>query len=778
MSRRFQAPTSSFKTHLLLACAIGALVSSPALADCTADASGLNVTCTGTSPSYINTQSGVSLSADSTAAVTAPVTLGTNAVVTNAGSITTSTTSPALQTGSDSQIVNNGTISSTGAASTAVSVIVGDHSTITNNGTLTAVSGVAVAQFGRGGTFINNASATAVVNGEVNFGLNLNSDVAHFSNYNTQYGYSGIVTSSGNTDIYNDGLFSGNFNQTATMGTVSFVNDTEGTFSGNINTGDQTSLVNNGTLSLGLSNIGTLQSGTTSFVNNGTLSIGTTSVPTSLTVYGSFAQSSSGTLNVSLISSSTGSPVAGSSYSQVAALGTNGTATLAGTLHVQPTGGFYPTGSTYDIVVADQGITGNFSNVTGNVLPFITFTPVGIVDLANGQQAYELEAVRNQTYAQALAGVGTANQLAIATGFQPLVAYATANPTSDAATLVGEVDILPLDQARTFFDELSPAGYAGYATAIQDQARQLQRQLFLRLDDHNSPEAQKGWWLTGGQTFHRGTPSNNNPLQSMTTVMGGYDFNGPRYVIGASAAYTHDSLSISTLAMNGSTSETQLSAYGAYHLGPLVVSGQAGYMLGSIGSTKTITIGTTTTTSTDTAGATTTTTTPTYQRTATASSNDHLFNATATLGFDLSTGGIALKPFIGAMVQQGSISGFTESGATIADLTVNRIGIDRTDLLAGATLTRSRGKWRPYVGVTYRSELGSGQDGAVSAYLNDDPTNLFTVYGPVPSKNEVDVDAGLNIVFMDEGTIFVGYQGTYRDSASTQGVMAGIRLQF
>lgn len=736
------------------------IASQPAWASCTADSAGTTVTCSGTSATYVDTTSGISLTADSTATVTGPVILGDSANVTNEGTINAASTGYALQVGDGSTVTNNGTITSAYSTTTSGGISLGADSTLINNGSLTAISGTYVAKFDENGTFINNSSATAAITGYISYGVNVGSDVATFENYSTSYGYSGLLTSSGNTSIYNDGIFTGSFTQTATLGTVNIVNDTDGTYTGYISTGDVTTLTNNGTLTLySASALGTLRQAGTSLTNNGSFTIGTSTTASSVTVYGSYTQSADAELNVTITSSSTGSPVAGSSYSQLRAYGDTGTATLAGTLNVTATAGFYPTGSTYDIVVADQGITGDFSTITGNELDFITFVPIGIVTLSDGTTAYELQVERTQTYAEAIASVATANQLAVATAFQPMVDYATADPTGDEATLVGEVDVLTVAEAQSFFDSLSPAGYGAYADALRDQANMFQRQVALRMSDQNSNHGEQGPWLTAGHTLHLGSANGDKTTQAMTFIQGGYDFSGPHFVVGASLGYSYDNLDYAPGTLSGHNSETQVGAYGAYHLGPVVASGQISYQFGSLNSSKTIVIGSDT-------------------RTAGASASNHLLSVSGTLGFDLEAGDFAFSPFAGVMYSKGSISPFTETGADTANLTVSRIDASRTDLIAGATLTKARGKWRPFARVNYRSKIGSGGSDTITAYMDGETDTTFTVDTLTASKQEVDADVGLNIVFNDEGGLYLAYQGTYRSDVKTHGIMAGIRIEF
>jgi outer membrane autotransporter protein len=134
-------------------------------------------------------------------------------------------------------------------------------------------------------------------------------------------------------------------------------------------------------------------------------------------------------------------------------------------------------------------------------------------------------------------------------------------------------------------------------------------------------------------------------------------------------------------------------------------------------------------------------------------------------------------PFAGVDYARGSINGFTEVGGDAADLTVSKLNIDRTDLLAGLNISKSDGVFRPYVRAAYRSQIGGNSTPTVSAYFNGDPTTAFTVDGVGLERREVDVDAGINFVY-DDGAYFIGYQGTIRKDMSDHGVQAGIRIRF
>ena len=748
---------------LALTCA-----STAAFAQCVPDSTGTNVTCSGTvTGGYQNPATGVTLTAVTGAAITGPVLLGTSASVANAGTISALAGGAAVQAGDTSSVVNSGTISSVSASAGSAGIVLGDHSIVTNAGSLSAIAGTDAVQFGRGGNFQNLASATAIVTGNIQYGLNLGTDVATFSNANTAFGFSGTVISSGNTNIDNAGLFVGAINQVATLGSVSIVNEAAGTFTGTITTGDVTTLTNNGTMALtGLSQIGTLLSAGTSFTNNGSLTVGTATAVSTLVVNGGFRQNAGGTLNVAILAPTGGIPVAGTTYSQVYAAGTTGTATLGGTLNVTPTAGFYPTGAVYNVVVADKSVTGAFGAVTGNALTFISFVPTGITTLANGQQAYQLTVQRNGTYASVLAPTATAQQVAIATAFQPLVATATASPTTPTATLIGQVDFLSVANAETFFSDLSPAGYAAYAHAMRDQTNLFQRQIGLRMHDNystqpgNSDETYlAGFWLQGFDQFAAKSSNTVGSRETSLAFAGGYDVIGDHYTLGGAVGFASDKLRYNGGNLVGHTNGTQFALYGSYHAGMFFADAIGSYQFGRLSATQTILVGTVT-------------------DTATANPTDHVVSGTGKIGANIAVDRFTLSPFVGVQVDRGSIRQFTETSATATALTVGRIDARRTDLLLGAALNASTGSIRPYIRGTYRSRLGSDPSANVTAYLDGDTTTTFTVAGQAQSAHQADVDAGVQFIVDDGAGFYLGYQGSYRSDLTAHGVMVGFRGQF
>ncbi len=752
---------SRARKFAVLALAASALAA-PSAAFATCTLSGTAVTCDGASAAYTYTgSSAAQVTVNSGATVTAPLVVAVSgSTLTNTGSITNTAIQYGVQYGDNATITNNGTITSTGSSTGAGAINVGANSTVTNNSVLTAYAGTPAVNFGVNGRFVNNTAATAAVSGNIAFGVNTGSNIGRFENYNLTYGFTGVVTGSGNLSVINSGTFTGTISQLPVAGSnaVSITNNTGGIFSGVISTGDTTTLSNSGTMYLYAgSTLGYYYTagGTSLLSNAGSLTIGTASAPALLNVAGNFAQTSAGTLNIAIAPAGTAATAPGYNYSQIA---TTGTATLGGTLNLNVAAGFYPTGSVYKVIDAKGGISGNFSSVTGADLLFVSFINNGIVASGTGQ-AYQFTAL-HKSYATVLGqNSATPNQLAVAGGLDKLLTYANTNTGTDAASLLGQVDILDINQAKGFLDQLSPAGYLAYAQALHDQANTFSRLIGLRMNDQNSDHPEDGWWLTPSyQSSFTSVTGTARTKQSLLGFSGGYDFSGPRHVFGAALNLSWNTLKNGNATLTGTNRDYGIALYGAQSFGPIRLSGQVAYHSGKASVTRAMQLGN-------------------YYRTSTGSGTENLLKATAQVGFNLTAKGFTLQPFVGVDYAKGKISSFTETGGGAANLTVSSINADRTDLIAGVSFTRSKGKWRPYTTVTYRN-LQSGGDNTVTAYLNGDSSTAFTVAGLAKLKTEVDVNAGMNIVFDDAGSLFFGYQGTYRSNFKAHGINLGIRLEF
>ncbi len=794
----------------------------PALADCTPDATGLNFSCTGTTTTGVSaTVPNVNITVQSTASVT---TLGLNATGVNSSVHNIGT----INTGSVNAITlgGNGTVTQDSAATGAITggivfgaAVAGQVNTLTNAntsatlgiaGNITSIGNTSVTNAGTISGYITETAGTGapVVTITNNSGATITGaiatvDTTNINNAGTITGNisgaapltvnnSGTLTGnislspagfpSGVLSVNNTGTITGNISesQSTTAGSVTLVNGGAGatytstttpTITGVLALTDPSVVTNYGTLNVTGSINGNL-------FNYGTLGTGSATAPGSLAINGNFTQLASGTYTAYFTPSAGGT------------IQVSGTANVAGTLNLQPSTGFYPSGKVYDVVVANGGITGGFSNVTttqttsaatstttaatttttGTVLsPFLTFVNNGIVSTNSvaspTQQAYQFTVTRTP-YATALAGVATANQLAVAGSFQNLVTVANtitqttpAANAADAGTLVGGVDFLTVAQAQTFFDQISPQGYGAYVSAVQDQATLFNRQVSLRLDTLGLDNVATGPWAT--PYYQRGTASGTyGSGENIIGFAAGYDAGGEHKRAGVSLGYSSASVNYKVGGLTGTDSSFQIGVYGGLSAGHLKADLQLDYINGSISTSKLLTLNTST-------------------RTATASSSANLFKAVGTLAYNLGNTDNKFQPFVGIDYLKGKINGFTEAGAATADLTVNSLTADRTDVLVGIDYARLTGTIKPYIHADYRYNLTT-PNAQITAFFAADPSSTpFTVTGTTASRSQEDLNVGVRFAADDDGSyFFLGYQGIFRSGLTSHGVNAGLFVAF
>ncbi len=665
---------------------------------------------TGAAGTGIGDSSDVTVGAGSTLAITTTETIGSLAGsgnVTIGTSLTTggnnhSTTFSGPITGADLIKVGTGTMTLTGA-STLTQLDV-------NGGTLDIGATTGSVNTGAGNANVGAAGTLTVDGGLTTTTLN----VASGGSANVDVGgtVTGAVSNSGTTVV--NGNVLGNVTNNAS-GLLKGAGTITGTVTnaGNINPGNSPGIIN---------------------------------------IVGSYTQT--GTYTAEL----TASAVAGTGYDQIKVTGAPGTAGLAGTLALMPATGLYVAGSKYDIVDAAGGITGNFATITGNVVsPFLSFTPTGGTGIVNGvgtEQFYELTVTRT-TYAVGMGAGATPNQIAVANGFQNLVAGAT----GDAQTVVVAVDNMTAAQAQSFFDQASPEAYGAYATALQDQSELFTRQVGLHLHEGNDNNGTVFW---GRGYYGTGTGSHQSYRFGSNGDIGGgafgLDIGSGDFVFGAAGGWSEDQIKYGLGNSKGHSNSWQVGGYAGYTAGNVDADLQLAYSEGSFGVNKSIVVAT-------------------IDRATMASFNGDLFKAVGTVGYNASLADMSIRPFIGVDFDSGNTKAFTETGAGALDLTVGKINVDKTNLMLGIDLIPSLTGLSPYGSLTYLYDVDNKARN-ISAFFNGNAASAFTVSGVKPDQSEFDIDAGLAYATSANMSLYVGYQGAYRSDLNRNGVSAGLKINF
>jgi outer membrane autotransporter protein len=534
-----------------------------------------------------------------------------------------------------------------------------------------------------------------------------------------------------------------------------------GALTGNVAAAAGSTTVVNGSVTGDVANAGALSgTGTVNgrLTNTGTLSPGNGDIGV-FHVNGAFSQGAAGTLAVEV----TPNNVAGTGYDQLSVTGAPGTAALDGTLAVNLANGLgtpagpYVAGTTYDVVSATGGVTGNLT-VTGNVLsPFVRLDPTGIVTLAGTTQAFRLTVVRTP-YATGIGAGATGNEIAVANGFQGLVNGAT----GATAALVSNVDVLNATDARTFFQQLSPEAYGAYANSMLNTGNLFSRQLTLQT--HETPNMLPGFdlWLRGYGSWNKAHDRGDLFGSKINTwgITGGGTYRSGGFYAGLAGGYSKDRIHFRYGNSNGRNESWQAGGYVGYDTGSgFDADLQVDYIHGNITSIR------------DMNG-------PALAGRATVNTRAHEWKIVPTVGYGFNLGGLELRPFVGLDHTTGRVNGFTETGLGAADLTVNAIRTKRTDLLAGFDLRANPNSTiSPYGRLAWRHNLGHQRD-TISARFDDNAASAFTVDYFAASKNQFDVDAGLNFQASPNFAIFAGYQGTFRKGMDSHGFSAGVSYSF
>lgn len=480
-------------------------------------------------------------------------------------------------------------------------------------------------------------------------------------------------------------------------------------------------------------------------VSSGALRPGTS--PGILRVNGSFAQTATGVYTAELTPTAT----PGTGYDQV---NVTGAATLAGTLALAPATGLYVAGTTYDVVVASAGITGDFTSITGNVLsPFLSFADTGVVTLTGTQQAYRLTVAR-VSYATGLGSGATPNQIAVANGFQGGVAGAT----GDMATVVTAVDNMTADQAASFFDQSSPEFYGAFATALQDQSSLYMSQIDRRIDERGQ-EAPFALWANFYGQWAKGSGGDYTfgTNRDLWGLVGGGDYSSGDFVAGIAIGYSSADLTYRLGNADGGSDSWQLGAYAAYTGGGFDFRAKVAYADGSFDANRSITAGT-------------------IARSAQADFDGSLFMLAVDAGYQVGNDDWNVRPFVGIEVLSGKVNSFTETGSSSIALSVDSIDADLTRLRGGIDVSKDTGSVTPYLRAVYAYQVAGDRD--VSATFAGAPNSRFTVDTREPGDSMVEIDAGVQYRFSDKAAAFIGYQGRYRSDITSHGGNVGVRFNF
>jgi subtilase-type serine protease len=637
---------------------------------------------------------------------------------------TSAANTPAIFTASGDDVLNNGTITTSGANSPGVRA--NTYVVVTNNGTIsvTGAGSAAVDLNGAFGTLLNSGS--------------INASPGAYA-ISTEPNASGSV-------IVNTGLING--------------------------------LV---AISAGAN---------VRFENSGWLGINAPGAGATHTIGGTFVQTSAGTLAVRI------APNGVSDLFQI-----TGTAALAGALNVLPVSGSYVPFSRYSILTATNGVSGTFADLIN--APFAL--PISVQYLPN-----EVDLLLGGFTGQ------TRNQIAVANGLNQAFAGATsAGATSDFASMLSTAAFLPPAQMQRTLSSFGGQIYGNLAeVSLQD------RRLFLgAMNERMGPLGGvpgaatlgglvPGGWGSGGnamqmaalgnaisgpQTVQAGAPavgasthldnvwargfgqfgsidSNAGALGADYSTGGGAIgadlIRTPQSLLGLAVSGGQSSVSTSSLPENGTISFVQFGAYAAQALDyGATIDGAFIYAHDFYNVSRGIVL-------------------PGVTRTATSNPGGDDAVVDLGLGRAFAVSDWQVTPRAGFTYYHIGQSGFTESGASSLDLTVNPNSLDalrsRIGINAAQSMTLGDTTLLPELRAAWTHDFLDDRGGFAAAFAGA-PAVSFSEVGAATGRDAADLGAGVSFAVAQSAipgqlSAFVQYDATIAAHQTNNAVAAGLKL--
>jgi len=471
--------------------------------------------------------------------------------------------------------------------------------------------------------------------------------------------------------------------------------------------------------------------------NGGTVSPGGT-IGT-LTINGNYTQTSASVLSIETTPDTSSKLVV------------TGTATLAGTLQFVTDPGFYRKGTQYDFLSA-ASVTGTFSSVTAtNGATFsVTVGPNGAI-------------VTETAGAYTPVGNATANQRAVGAAF---INYPIG--VSDFDPVANALIALPTAAGQNAaYDRLGGEVDADFLTVARDDVRS-----FLGgVEDQNAgggspksgPNAAWGYVTGSADTVHGDGNAHGFDQHAGGVVFGGERDLGANTRLGAAFDYSHSDFSLQGLDQNGALDTVAGGVYGRQNFGDLFLDAAASVGWETGKSTRVIAF-----TGVD--------------RRATGSFDGASVGGLISFGDRIhGPDGLLIEPsisIIGSSVRQG---GFTESGATGADLAVDSQTQGTAEALVGARFSKSfpmaSGKLSLDGRLDWAHELSTETPTIGESFAAAAGTH-FVVAGADPGKDFAVIGAGLTYSASSRLSVFVRYNGAMSSQQSDQAGTLGVKYSW
>lgn len=416
-----------------------------------------------------------------------------------------------------------------------------------------------------------------------------------------------------------------------------------------------------------------------------------------------------------------------------------GTATLGGgtVTHIGLVGDYSPD-STYTILTAEGGVTGQFA---GTISDFAFLNPV----LGYTTNAVTLTLSRNSV---AFGDIGeTYNQRQTAGGVEDL---GFGNPVYDA------IVVLNAGEARAALDSLSGEVHASVRAGVVDDLRLIRQVVIDQMVHGDSGPAIWGELLGSWSNFDR-TVGTAHVDKDMTGIVGGVQFvPAENAVIGIATAYTDSDLEQEQRLSAADVQSFHVLGHFSMRAGAFKLRAGAGYLHSNMETRRQVSF----------AG---------FDEMLSAKYDGDTLHTFAELGYETPVGGGTVEPFARITVVRFDVDDFFEAGGTAALSGAGGANISSAGMIGGHFATPRR--------APLRLEGTFGLQHVFSGYRNAADLGFgeglpFNIRGASVSRDSgiFDLSAALGLSGAAEANI--AYLGLIGGSGDSQAITAGLSVRF
>lgn len=427
-----------------------------------------------------------------------------------------------------------------------------------------------------------------------------------------------------------------------------------------------------------------------------------------------------------------------------------GTASLGGTLALNPAAGTYANGTVYQLITTTGGTSGAFTSVTGDNFGG---EPGSVVISATGV-ALDVGNAAPITFDFGSYGK-TPN--AVAAGN----ALSASDPTGALYTALGNLVATDTPATAGALQQLSGEIHASIRSAMIEDGRAIRHSVLDHLAQ--DPDGMTIWGTAFDETGSIDGDGNASSMHhSQTGVIAGVDIPvNPDFRIGVAGAITNQREKISNV-LSGAHGDTgHIVGYATWTGGAWTASGGVDYGWGTSHITRQITA---------------------LSETDRGSENNDLTQVFGDVGYKLTADRITFQPYADLAYVSANTGKFNESGGVGVlsggskddNETYSTLGV-RAQLGDGMNMGQS---------VTLVPKVDIGWEHAFDSVRPDQTLSFtgtgqnFTVMGVPIEKDAADIQAGFDIALSPQAVLSLTYDGSFGSDAKSNGFRGGLIWKF